>query len=367
MKKRMKLFGIAVAVLMALAVGAGAEEPKIGNMTLSELKSALGMSIYLQGGYTYNFEDPQSQVNDFRIFDHEANSFTLDLAQLIFAKDAPVNGVGYKLKVSAGETAKFIHSAGLGNPDESFDLTEAYISYVAPIGKGLNFAFGKMVTYMGSEVIEAKDDQNYSRSFLFNYAIPFTQTGLKAGYTFNDMLGANLYVVNGWDNSDDNNNGKSFGASISFTPVEKVSMLFNTMYGPEQNGDTADNRFIFDWVGIIKPMKNLMLNLNADYGTEKNALPTGDATWQGIAGIAKYDFSEMYSIAVRAEYFDDKDGFRTGTAQKLKEVTITPQVQLAENFLMRPEYRHDWSDKDVFDSNTSDSQDTLSFSVMYTW
>jgi maltoporin len=110
-----------------------------------------------------------------------------------------------------------------------------------------------------------------------------------------------------------------------------------------------------------------MLNLNADYGTEKNALPTGDATWQGIAGIAKYDFSEMYSIAVRAEYFDDKDGFRTGTEQKLKEVTITPQVQLVENFLMRPEYRHDWSDKDVFDNNTSDSQDTLSFSVMYTW
>jgi hypothetical protein len=31
-----------------------------------------------------------------------------------------------------------------------------------------------MVTYFGAEVIEAIDNPNYSRSFLFNYAIPFT-------------------------------------------------------------------------------------------------------------------------------------------------------------------------------------------------
>ncbi len=81
-------------MMTALAAGAGAEETKVGSMTVDEIKSALGMSVYLQGGYTYNFADPDNQTNDLRVFDHEANSFTLDLAQLVFTKDAPVGGVG---------------------------------------------------------------------------------------------------------------------------------------------------------------------------------------------------------------------------------------------------------------------------------
>ena len=111
-------------------------EKKTSGMTVDDIKKTLGLSIYLQGGYTYNFENPDSQENDLRIFDHKANSFTLDLAQIVFTKDAPVGGVGYKLKLSAGETAKFIHASGLGKSDDAFDLTEAYINYVAPIGQG---------------------------------------------------------------------------------------------------------------------------------------------------------------------------------------------------------------------------------------
>ncbi len=84
---------------------------------LDDIKKMLGLSIYFQGGYTYNFDNPDSQENDLRVFDHKANSFTLDLAQIVFNKDAQLGGVGYRLKLSAGETAKFIHSRGLGIRD----------------------------------------------------------------------------------------------------------------------------------------------------------------------------------------------------------------------------------------------------------
>jgi len=107
-------------------------------------------------------------------------------------------GLGFKLKVSAGETAKYIHSAGLGNPDDNFDLTEAYLDYVAPLGAGLKLRFGKFATYLGAEVIEARTILNYSRSFLFNYAVPFTHTGFMGGYKFSEAFTANLYLVNGW-------------------------------------------------------------------------------------------------------------------------------------------------------------------------
>ena len=70
---------------------------------------------------------------------------------------------------------------------------------------------------------------------------------------------------------------------------------------------------------------------------------------------------------MRAEYFKDDDGVRTGAAQSLKELTITPEFRIARGIVIRPEYRHDWSDKEVFDSGTKKTQDTFALGVMYTW
>jgi len=337
------------------------------------IKDYLGLSIYLQGGYTFNFRNPDSDTNEQRIFDQKANSFLIDLAEIQFAKDAPVGGLGYKLKVSFGETAKFIHSAGLGGPNDVVDLTQAYVNYVAPLGSGLKLQFGKFVTYHGAEVIEARDDFNYSRSFLFNYAIPFTHTGFMAGYTFSKAFSANIYVVNGWDVTEDNNKGKTFGTSFVVTPVEPFSMNFNFMYGPEQSHNSTNYRFLFDWVGTLKATKNLTFVLNTDCATEEQDPLNGgrNAQWYGVAGYAKYDFTDWFSTSIRAEYFDDKEGVRTGIAQQLKEITITPEFRVVKNLIVRPEYRHDWSNRDGFDSEhgtfNKKSQDTVAFGIMYTW
>lgn len=357
---------ITIMALFSIVVAAGAEDAKPAPNPLADIKTALGMSIYIQGGYTYNFKNPDPRENDLRVFDHKANSFGLDLAQIVFTKDAPAGGVGYKLKLSAGETAKWIHSRGLGKADDEFDLTEAYISYLAQVGKGLKVDFGKFATFTGAEVIEARDNANYSRSLLFNYAIPFTHTGFRAGYTFSDAVTATAYLVNGWDNTDDNNKGKTVGLSVGYAPMEQLSMFFNVLYGPERD-DSSDNRFLFDWVGTIKPAKNLTFILNADYAVDKNGAETKDAKWYGVAGIAKYDFNDKYSLSGRLEYFNDKDGVRTGTAQKLYEITLTPEIRLAKDLLLRPEYRHDWSSERSFEGGARKTQDTLALAVMYTW
>jgi hypothetical protein len=372
----------------------------IGNMTVDELRAALGFSMYFQGGYVYNTRDPRSQENGLRLFDHSANSFSLDLAQIRFQKDADMGGFGYTFRLSFGETAEFIHSRGLGpqynnlTPGSSdftnttpFDLTQANITYNAPLGKGLQFTFGKFATPIGAEVIEAADNFNYSRSFLFNYAIPFTHTGLKTYYSFCDAFNAAFYLVNGWDNTSDNNNGKTVGLSLGVTPVKPVSLAFNFMYGPEQDNNSSNERFLFDWVATITATKNLTFVLNTDYATEQGvltALGSRDVKWYGIAGYAKYSFNDWFAIALRGEWFNDPDGARTtftdtglpnGIGQTLKEGTFTTEFKIAKNLILRPEYRHDWSNKDTFGSVSAvptalpsghdKTQDTLSVGVMY--
>jgi hypothetical protein len=373
-------------------------KPAAPAVSADDVKKALGISFYLQGGYTYNgnasnVSSTQSDENDWRVFDHKANSFGLDLAQIVFFKDAAAGTIGYKIKLSAGETAKWIHSRGLsgapldqpqyGEGTNSLDLTEAYVSYVAPIGKGIRFDLGKMVTYFGAEVIEAKDNPNYSRSLLFNYAIPFTHTGLKMSYGFTDALSASAFVVNGWDNTEDNNPSKSYGVSIGYAPAELFSGYVNYMIGPEQDatgpnaptvGSSSGNeRTLLDLVATIKPVKALSIILNYDDGKEDHALAGVDAKWSGYAGIVKYDFNDTYSLAVRGEEFKDKNGFRTGFpgGQKLTEVTVTPEIRLTGGLIIRPEYRHDSSDQMAFDmvdgAFTKKSQDTIALGVMYSW
>jgi hypothetical protein len=383
MKRRWLGLILAVLMMCPFTMNAGAEEakpkakpvltPEDVKNVVNGIKDYLGLSIYLQGGYTFNFRNPDSGTNRQRIFDQEANSFLLDLAQIQFARDAPRGGVGYKLKLSFGETAKYIHSAGLGDPGEAFDLTEAYVNYVAPLGSGLKAQFGKFVTYHGAEVIESRDNFNYSRSFLFNYAIPFTHTGFLVGYTFSPALTANLYAVNGWDVFNDNNKGKTFGTSFVVKPIEPLTMNLGLMYGPEQSDNSSHYRFLVDWVGTLKASKKLTFVLNADFANEeKDPLNGGkNSRWYGVAGYAKYDFTDWFSTSIRAEFFCDKDGVRTGIRQNLTEITITPEFRIVKNLLVRPEYRHDWSNKNGFDSKNTTfnkkTQDTLSVGIMYTW
>lgn len=220
---------------------------------------------------------------------------------------------------------------GLGDKDDEFDLTEAYLSYIPPLGKGLRFDFGKFVTFLGAEVIEAKDNPNYSRSFLFNYAIAFTHTGLRISYPLSDSFSTSFYLVNGWDVTDDNNKGKTLGISFSYTPFKQLSMAFNFIYGPEQDRNNSNHRFLFDWVGVIKPKRNLSIIINTDYGTEE-----------------------------KLEYFKDREGVRTGLGPdfkniSLKEITLTPEFRLTNSVIFRPEFRRDWSNKKVFDFNRKNS------------
>jgi hypothetical protein len=225
-----------------------------------------------------------------------------------------------------------------------------------------------MVTYFGAEVIEAIDNPNYSRSFLFNYAIPFTHTGLKMSYAFTDALNASFHVVNGWDNAEDNNTGKCVGVSVGFAPAEIFSGYVNFMTGPEQANNNRDNRTLVDIVATIKPIKPLSIILNYDDGQEDHlAADGGTAKWSGFAGIVKYDINDTFSVAVRGEIFDDKDGVRTGTVQKLKEMTLTFETRLSGGLILRPEYRHDSSDKESFDNGTKKSQDTIALGALYRW
>jgi hypothetical protein len=244
------------------------------------------------------------------------------------------------------------------------------------VGAGLRIDVGKYMTHMGYEVVEGYDgyNENYSRSVLFGYAIPFTHTGVKATYAFSPRVSAMVGVVKGWDLLRDNNGSKSIGAQLSLTPVTPLTVLLNWIGGAELESDNHTRRDVFDVVVIYKPAKALTLGVNGDYGIERgtSALnPGANATWQGIAGYATMAVTQKLSVALRSETFHDEDGLRlgTGTRTTLSEATITPAYKVSDNVVFRAELRFDKANQPIFANRATlaEQQTTVGANVIFVY
>jgi hypothetical protein len=305
-------------------------------------------------GYINNLNQPQDQSIGLRYFDNRANTFSADLAELVVQKAVgKIGDAGFRIDLTAGTFSGLTQSAGLRIGDNA-DLQQAFVSYIAPLGTGLRIDAGKFVTHMGYELIEGYDgyNDNYSRSLLFNYAIPLTHTGIKASYSPNARIGLMAMVVNGWDLALDNNASKSIGAQLMLKPADPVALYVNYIGGPENSDDNSSIRHVVDLIGTVTVNPMLALGVNADFGTEggTSAVTAGkDAKWSGFAGYAKISTSGPFSLGLRAETFKDEGGTRLGIGEaRVNEFTITPSFKFGTNFVVRPEFRYDTSDSEPF-------------------
>lgn len=348
--------------------------------TLASLFGPTSITGFVDGYFDYNFNHPhdyisstaQSPLTPLHLFNGPSSQFALNMTELIIARppDASTSRLGYNFTLGFGTAMNVVNGSDPGGLGFAQYLKEAYLSYLAPVGKGLQVDFGKFVTPAGAEVIETKDNWNYSRSLLFYYAIPFYHFGFRTKYAFNDKYSLTCYVVNGWNNIIDNNTGKTYGLSFAANPSKKLSFTENYFAGPEMTGTNDHWRQLTDTVATYSPTSKLSLTANFDYG--RGDEPTGlthPVWWSGIAGYARYAFNNRYAFAGRYEYYNDHDGFTTGSTggQHLNEFTATFERKIESNLITRLEFRRDMSNRPTLlkGSTPTDAQNTLTGGLIY--
>ena len=377
------------------------EAPKIN---LAGLLGPVTLSGFGDVYYSYDNNHPPNNQEGLRSFEAPTNSFNFNMAELILDKapDATTSEgrLGYHVSAGYGSAAKIVNASdntGFGD-GSNFYLKEAYLSYLAPVGKGLTVTVGKSVTPMGAEVIESNANWNYSRGLLFDYAIPFFHFGANAKYAFNSKWAVTGYLVNGWNNTIINHDccgfgvssGLTYGASVAFTPNMKWSVTENYFAGPvidafNNNGSTFNDwKQISDTVIGYTPNSKWAFQVNGDYGfgpreysprecdlvvspavrTPEGIPPSclsSAVDWWGVAGYAKYTLSPKTNFAVRYEYYDDPQGYSgiipavDGVAQRgwAQEVTGTYSYNVTSSFLLRAEYRYDFASQPIFEQSFS--------------
>jgi hypothetical protein len=345
-------------------------------------------SGFVDAYYSYNSngaDDSQPgsvRSNKYHNFDMVANDLNVSLVEVNIVK--PVddkNKAGFYIGLAFGEAADVIACGGpcSGQPESAYkNIRQAYASMI--LLPGLQLDFGKYVTQMGAEVIESKDNWNYTRSLLFVEAIPYYHSGARLTYTLNDMFYVQGQVANGWNNVSETNNGKYYGVQLGVTPVKPLPIIINYAVSSEQASSGFDALSLLDVIATYNVTDSLSFMANYDTATQKNGLATGDAKWDGFAVYGRYAFTSTMAAAVRFEQFNDADGLRTSVmtgngGQKLTEETVTLEHNSLAGCLVRLEYRHDSTNVDtgtatVFtssDGTATQSQDTLTLGVVHTF
>jgi hypothetical protein len=336
------------------------------------------VSGIVDGYYSFN-NNKVDMFTQGRAFDVRHNAFSLQLAKLTLqkanSKDSPL---GFRVDLGLGETVdRIISVSDSSRNDATKHVLQAYASYVAPIGSGLTIDFGKMYTPVGAEVIETKDNFNYSRGWLFTYG-PYYHAGFRVKYAFNDKAALSGFLFNGWDNVFENNAsenaGKTVGFQLGLTPSKKFALTQTYLAGPEAPLANApdisarDNwRHISDTVVSVYATDKLTLLGNFVYGSDADNNGVR-GHWTGFAGYFKYAFNNRFAFAPRFEVFNDKDGLRTGVAQTVKDITLTQEMRLLNNFITRFEYRRDFSNRRFFTNSAGvakDNQNTFILGISY--
>jgi hypothetical protein len=306
-----------------------------------------------------NFNHPESKLNQYRNFDVKANQFTLNMGKFTLNHDP--DPVGFRLDFGFGRAFDIINATEPGGPEFLKYIPQAFVEFKPKQLKGTQFDFGKFYTSAGAEVTETHLNWNYSRALLYANG-PYYHFGLRVTQPLFKDFAAGFQVVNGWNNVEDNNSGKTFGITTALTK-KKFSWFNNYYVGPENYNTNTGYRNFYDGVLLLTPTDKFNAYVNYDYGVNKYPTGVGGANFQGIALAARFQATSHISFAPRWEYYYDKSGFITGTAQKLKEFTITAEYKWLEGLLTRLEYRRDYSNQPVFDRGSTvasyKNQDTV--------
>lgn len=325
----------------------------------------LQVSGMVDSYYSLNFNHPSTGLNDVRTFDVYANRYDLNMAK-IGLEYAPAP-IGFRLDVGGGKGFQAFHVFDPNrDPEFMHQMLQAYISVKPKSWKGIELDFGKFYTSAGAEVTEPQLNWNYSRSLLFALG-PFYHFGVRGSAPVNKHLSVGAQFVDGWNTVVDNNSGKTMGFNATVA-AGKVTWANSYYGGPEHTDTNAGWRHFYDTALTVTPNLKTAFYFNFDWGIDRSAFTgkTGQMFY-GVAGAFRWAPTSRLAFSPRFEWYNDRDGWATGTPQKLKECTLTAEYKIFDGILTRLEYRRDMSDQPFFHRGVDDlvkSQPTLTIGLI---
>ncbi len=229
------------------------------------------------------------------------------------------------------------------------DLEQGYLTYNVGSATSWSFSFGKFNAPIGFELLDAPDMYQYSHALVFDLGIPGNLTGVLITAEFPAVVDWSFYTVNGWDVNTDNNKDKTFGTRVGFTPRSNLNFGISAISGAELDDNNSSRRTVIDWDLTYNPFEFWTIGWELNWGTETKVLADNTSgSWVGFLVMNNWALSDRFAMTTRFDYFNDKNGLRTGDTQKLWAFCWSPFMSIADGLGTLVEVRVDGSSEDTF-------------------
>jgi hypothetical protein len=365
--------GVVAAALVGALAGAGA--PTRARAQEADTTKSRVQALDLSGGADQSLEDLTGessfplQITGFGVgnyaYDGRTNDNTFAAGKLAVSM---FREMGSSFWVFGQLTTSLAEEGGGGDVPTEIEIDNLIVNFTPPGATNLSFSFGKFDTPIGFERDDEPLNLQPTESFNFQYARPAKMVGLIGRWNLTPAVDIAGWVGNGWDSQIDPNHGKTAGLRLGARPTENSSLGLAGLYGPEGDQGDSFDRYLLTFDYALQPTPDVIVAGEASYGGDRQVQANGsDANWYGALLTLFGRFTEHVGATARGELFNDLDGARTGTAQRLWSLTLAPTYFLGTGregifanvehttfriprFQIRAGLRYDYSTSDFFES-----------------
>lgn len=307
---------------------------------------------YVDVSYVGNLNFPDNHLWRSRSTASHHNELSPNIGLAYVRKDATgVSRWGMELGFQGGrDSEEFAYLPGeraVDGGDVLRHIHRANVSYLAPVGNGLLVTVGLFNSLMGYESLYAKDNGNYTRSWIADYT-PYMMFGANAQYSVNDRLTVTAFVINRYFHLAYTVAQPSYGGRWSYKLTPQLTATQTIYWGPDQRNTAFQfwrlyGNHILEWKG-----EAVTVAASFDIGTESIAEQPGSPRTFVMGGnmVLKWHVSGPWSVALRPEFYWDRNGRWTGAEQFVRAMTSTVEYEVPYKWTtmaLRVEHRYDES------------------------
>lgn len=351
----MMLFYLLLLVVLVspTAYAQGVSELDLSPITDKAVPSAgWRYGAYLDIGGIVNFNVPENNLWRSRATASRHNQAAPNMVLAYVRKDvSEASRWGMELGAQGGyDSVDFAFLQGeskVGGADVLRHVHRANVSYLAPLGNGLTVTAGLFNSLMGYESLYARDNTNYTRSWIADNT-PYMMFGVNAAYPVNDRLTVTTFVINRYYHLAYTVAQPSYGGKWSYALTPRLTAMQTLYWGPDQTDASLEfwrlyGNHILEWKG-----DEVTVAASYDVGTENIADQPGSPRAFVMGGnlMVKWHVAGPWSVALRPEFYWDRNGRWTGAEQFVKAITSTIEYKLPyrwTNTMLRVEHRYDES------------------------
>lgn len=322
------------------------------NSILNDIKFHVLVDSYYSVDLNYT-KDSASKIRDFSSNSMYNDEFRLNIALLMLDYDSP--------NLFSSVAFQFGDIPFIFTPiDKQFIkyIKRAYFGY--KFNKQTSVKVGYMSHYIGYE--SSVPEYNYlSTASVGGYFQPSNIIGVQLRHDFSEKLSASAYYYNAYHIVSKNNDNKSVGMSMTYSPFKNLTLFYGNSFGNEsdfgyQNQWMFYNDFVLscsfgklDLVGFF----DFALQTNSD-----NADTTKTAFMNSGMLQLRYTVHPKFNLTIRGEWFHDPNAIisegagDSGDFLNLAGAAFGFTFKPIDNFYLKAEYDFLASDQNLFSRNS---------------